>query len=107
MTALTKAISRKTSARASTYGRDAARRIVVKLMPGPSGQDMIELRPERTRRGRTMLLADLWSLMLRHEANRAWSEKALARKKAKAERKAARAAQTETRRLARAVISAQ
>ncbi len=91
MTPLTKPVTRKSSTPAGRYGKDANRRIAITLLPGPLGDDMIELRPLKTQRGRKILVSDLWSFMIRCEANKAQAEKLAARKAKRAASKEAAA----------------
>lgn len=62
MTLLRKPVSRVTNtALDGSFGADRRRRIVVTLLPGNGDDvpDMIELRPERTRRPERLALADV------------------------------------------------
>lgn len=65
------------------HGKDRGRRIVVTLIPANNGDDMIELRPQGTRRPKRVKLVDLYSYMLRCEANVSKMEKLRLRKEAK------------------------
>lgn len=87
MTPLTKPVTRKSSTPAGRYGKDLNRRIAITLLPAADG-DMIELRPLKTRRGRRILVGDLWSFMIRCEANKIQNEKTAARKAKRAAAKA-------------------
>jgi hypothetical protein len=51
------------------HGRDRGRRIVITLIPAADGNDMIELRPQGTRRPKRVKVQDLYSYMLRCESN--------------------------------------
>mgnify|MGYP003349341810 CR=1 FL=1 len=62
MTTLAKPVRRVTrDTLDGSHGPDRGKRIVVTLLPG----DVIELRPERTRRGETISLADVYAYALR------------------------------------------
>ncbi len=73
-----------------SFGPDRNRRIVVTLIPGNGGStpDLVELRPERTRRGEQIAVMDLYRYALRCRSNRETRLKAQLKK----ERKAARLA---------------
>lgn len=103
MTNLSKPISRKSGTPANHYGRDAERPLVITLLPGSLGRDIIELRPSGTRRAEQILVSDLWAFALRCKAGRAWSEKMALKKANIAAKRAAAEQRKETRRLARAV----
>lgn len=66
------------------HGRDRGRRIVITLIPAADGNDMIELRPQGTRRPKRVKVLDLYSYMLRCESNVSKMAKLRARKEAKA-----------------------
>ena len=66
------------------HGRDRGRRIVITLIPAADGNDMIELRPQGTRRPKQVKVQDLYSYMLRCESNVSTMAK-LREKKAKKE----------------------
>lgn len=64
------------------FGADKAKRIVVSLIPG-NGQDtddLIELRPERTRRGELIAVNDVYLFALKCRVNRGQLEKAREKK---------------------------
>ena len=65
------------------HGTDRGRRIVITLIPAADGNDMIELRPQGTRRPKRVKVADLYSYMLRCESNVSKMEKLRMRKEAK------------------------
>lgn len=69
MTALKKPVRRVSAAVAASYGPDRGKRLVVTIVPGPGGADMLELRPERTRRTETVLLADVYQWAIRSRVN--------------------------------------
>lgn len=86
MTALTKPLTRvAATALDACHGSDKGRRIVVTLLPAPNGDDMIELRPQGTRRPKRCLLIDLYSYLIRCEVNKTKMEKLRERKKLKEE----------------------
>mgnify|MGYP001248558393 CR=1 FL=1 len=88
MSPLTKPLHRKTAAKASSYGADASRQIVVSLVPAPNGDDLVQLRPLRCQqRTYAITVKDLWSFLQKVEANKAWSERMTATKQAKADAK--------------------
>lgn len=65
------------------FGSDKRKRLVVTLIAG----DVIQMRPEKTRRVVSMLAVDVYRIMLRNEANKATLEKARATKIRKQERR--------------------
>src|SRR5512135_3097545 len=86
MTPLRKPVLRITDTRLPcAFGPDRGRRIVVTLKPNPNG-DLLTLRPERTRRGETGTLEDVYRFLMRCRVNRELLEKARKRKEAKATR---------------------
>lgn len=94
MTALNKPIRRVTkTALDKTYGCDSDRRVVVTLIPGNGNDvpDLIELRPERTRRSEAIALMDVYRYAMRCRINKQLLEKARAKKAAKEEAKRRRA----------------
>lgn len=101
MTQLKKRVSRKTiAALPHNFGRDRNRRIVVTLIPGTdSTPDLIELRPERTKRPETLALIDVYQYAVRMRVNCARLEKAR-EKKAKNEERRRRLAFTRSLRRA-------
>lgn len=99
MTPLTKPLSRLTETRLdNSYGADRQRRIVVTITPNPNG-DLLTLRPERTRRGETVTLADVYRFALRCRVNREVLERARAKKERKAARLAAQRRERAEKRL--------
>lgn len=107
MTTLAKILKRKSASPASHYGKDASRNLVIALIPGSMGRDMIQLTPAGTRRHRTILVTDLWSHMQRCEANKAWSLKMAEKKARKQAATAVREQRKATAKLAREVKKAQ
>lgn len=90
MTLLHKPLKRVTNEKlGSGHGSDGRRRIVVTLLPGNGDDvpDMIELRPERTRRGKLVAIRDVYTYILKCEANKATIDRM---NKAKAKKAAAR-----------------
>lgn len=86
MTVLNKPLRRVTNTKLGFgHGSDHSRRIVVTLLPGNGDDipDMIELRPERTRRGKLVAVVDVYTYILKCEANKATIEKMNAAKKKK------------------------
>jgi hypothetical protein len=84
MTTLRKPVTRVAQAELDCHhGKDRGRRIVVTLIPAADGNDMIELRPQGTRRPKRCKLLDLYSYLLRCEVNVSKMEKLRARKEAK------------------------
>lgn len=72
MTALTKPVRRVTATRlGSGHGCDRGRRIVATIRPGNGDDipDLIELRPERTRRGESIALEDVYTYILKCRVN--------------------------------------
>lgn len=95
MTPLSKPITRRTqSTLDGCFGPDRGKAIVVRLVPGDGKKipDLLELRPERSRRVERVTVADCYAWALRCRVNREVLERARARKEA-------RAAQRERRRL--------
>lgn len=93
MTPLKKRISRVTQTPLDgTFCRDRRRRIVVSLVPGDGKEipDLLELRPEKTRRTERIAVADVYRYAVRARANRELLEKARARKEKKAKARATR-----------------
>lgn len=87
MTSLNKPIRRVTRATlGSQHGCDKQRRIVITLHPGNGADlpDMIELRPERTRRGKLAAVVDVYTYILKCEVNKERMERLRERKAAKA-----------------------
>jgi hypothetical protein len=65
------------------FGSDKRKRLVVTLIAG----DVIQMRPEKTRRVVSMLAVDVYRILLRNEANKATLEKARAKKIRKQEQR--------------------
>ena len=89
MTALNKPVRRVTQTRLGHgHGCDHDRRIVVTLIPGNGGDvpDLIELRPECTRRAKRIAVNDVYTFILKCEVNKRTVEKMNLAKKKKAER---------------------
>lgn len=78
-----------------TFGCDWDRRLVVTLAPG----DVIVFRPHGTRREVSATAVDLYRYVIKCEANKAFLERARARKERKAERLAAERLKRAERRL--------
>lgn len=90
MTTLKTTVRRVTNKPLSpAFGSDKSRRIVVSLIPGNGNDvdDLIELRPERTRRGELVTVADVYQFALRCRVNRAQLDKAREKKKKKQEQR--------------------
>lgn len=88
MTALTKPVRRVTGTRlGSGHGADRGRRIVVTILPGNGDDvpDLLELRPERTRRGETIALEDVYTYILKCRVNAKRMERLRAIKAKKAD----------------------
>lgn len=81
-------IVRKTSAKASHYGADSDRPLVVTLIPAPAGEDIVVLHPLRCPSRRyAITVRDLWSFLQKCEANKSKREKDAIRKTKRAEAK--------------------
>lgn len=98
MTSLTKAIARKSnSPLPPSFGPDRGKRIVITLRPGngKTGDecvpDLIELRPERSRRPELIAAIDVYRYAMRCRVNRGLLEKANKAKAKKAQAKQDRA----------------
>jgi len=86
MTTLTKPVRRMTNGKLDgSYGPDRDKRIAVTLLPG----DMLQLRPERTRRAETIALIDVYRYAVRCRVNASVLERARAKKESRAIRLAA------------------
>ena len=102
MTTLTKPVSRVTPGKLDgTFGPDRNKRVVITLIPGDGENrpDMLELRPERTRRPEQVAVIDCYRFALRCRVNRQVLEKARERKSRKAARLAALRVQRAEKRL--------
>lgn len=97
MTTLRKPVTRVSSSKAATYGPDRDKRLVVSIVPGPDGRDILELRPQRTQRVKRAALSDIYNWLIKCEANAAIGVKLAAAKAKKAERRAARKWKAEIR----------
>lgn len=89
MTRLNKPLARISNGQLDgTFGRDRNRRVVITLRPatGTYLPDMIELRPERTRRSELIAVMDVYRYALKCRVNRELLERARNRKARKAER---------------------
>lgn len=86
MTRLTKPVHRVTSTSLDgSFGPDRDRRIVITLVPGRDGiADLLQLRPERTRRPETVSVADVYRYALRCRINKTVLDKAREKKARKA-----------------------
>lgn len=83
MTKLKKPVSRLTATHLDgSFGPDRNKRIVVSIIPGDgkSIPDLLELRPERTRRAERITVADVYRYAMRCRVNLTVLEKARARK---------------------------
>jgi hypothetical protein len=102
MTVLTRPISRKTAmVLDGCFGPDRGKAIIVRLIPGDGKgiADLIELRPERTRRAERITVSDVYRFALRCRINRELLEKARARKERIAQLRAQRQLDAAERRL--------
>ena len=108
MTILNKPYHRVTrGALPASFGSDRDRRIVVTLLPGNGDDvpDLLELRPQGTRRPERLALIDVYHFAIRCRVNRTHLERAREKKlKKQASREQAAIARTE-RRLARPMVS--
>lgn len=101
MTTLTKPVRRITNTSLDgSYGADRSKRIVVTLIPGDGKDipDLLELRPERTRRAERVAVKDVYRYAMRCRVNTEVLAKARARKEKKAERLARRRLESAERR---------
>lgn len=88
MTSLKKAVHRVANKPLSgMFGSDRDKRIVVSLIPGNGKDvdDLIELRPERTRRAEVIAVCDVYLYALKCRVNRGQLEKARQKKVQKQE----------------------
>lgn len=102
MTKLLKPVRRVTNTVLDgSFGSDRDHHIVVHLIPGDgkSIHDLIELRPERTRRAERITVADVYRYAMRCRINRELLEKARERKDRLATRRATRRLDAAERRL--------
>lgn len=81
------------------YGADRGRRLVISLIPGNGldVDDLIEIRPAKTRRPETVTVADVYAFALKARINRGVMEKLREKKAKKAAAKAGRAWKREIR----------
>lgn len=93
MTALNKPVRRVSASTVAKYGPDCGKRIVVTLVPGNGAgtPDIIELRPERTRRAETVALIDVYHYAMKCRVNAAQLAKARDKKAKKDQQKKDRA----------------
>lgn len=88
MTALTKPVRRVTGTKLGPgHGSDRGRRIVVTIRPGNGDDvpDLLELRPERTRRVETVAIDDVYGWLIRCRVNAQHMERLRAIKAKKAD----------------------
>ena len=85
----------------SFYGPDSGKRIVVSLTPGNGSDvaDLITLRPERTRRGETIAVVDVYRYAMACRLNHSNLEKARERKAAKDRQRKERQLRSEIKQL--------
>lgn len=91
MTTLKKPVKRVTNVPlGGFFGPDRHRRIVVTLIPGNGKDvpDLIEMRPEGTRRPEKLAVIDVYRMAIRSRVNAGVLEKARAKKAKKDERRA-------------------
>ena len=107
MTSLKQRISRRANnALDGSFGLDKRRRLVATLIPGTDDvPDLIELRPEGTRRGVQIALCDVYRSALRAQANRALLERARATKERKAAARERRALDRAEKRLKQPLLT--
>lgn len=83
MTKLHKKLTRVANAPLGfSFGSDRGKRVVVSLLPGNGHDvdDMIELRPERTRRSETLRVSDIYRYAIQCRVNRVQLERAREKK---------------------------
>lgn len=82
MTPITKPTRRRTNAALDgSFGQDRHKRLVVTLLPGTGDvPDLLELRPEGTRRREVIAICDIYRLAIRARVNLANLERARAKK---------------------------
>lgn len=106
MTPLKKPVSRRINgALDGSFGPDSDKRIVVTLLPGDGAKihDLLELRPERTRRAERIAVIDVYRYAIRCRVNRELLERARNRKAKHAAELAARRLASAEKRLTREV----
>lgn len=88
MTSLNKRVSRRGHHPLDgSYGPDRGRRLAVTLVPGTDAiPDLVEIRPEGTRRVETVAVVDIYRWAIQSRVNRCRLEKAREAKARKAER---------------------
>jgi len=104
MTTLRKPVSRVTNTPLGTsFGCDRNRRVVVKIIPGNghSIPDLIELRPQGTRRAELVAIVDVYAFAMRRRVNTQLLAKARERKAKKAQQREQRSIERAERRLVR------
>lgn len=102
MTSLNKPVVRKTATVLDgCFGPDRGKAIVVRLIPGDGKEipDLLELRPERTRRAEAITVADVYRFAMRCRINRELLERARAKKESKARQRESRRLDAAARRL--------
>lgn len=101
MTTLTRPVIRRTTGKLDgSFGPDRNKAIVVRIAPGTdSVPDVLELRPERTRRVERVAIVDVYRFAIRCRIGRDQLEKARAKKERKAIRLAQQRQQRAERRL--------
>ena len=107
MTTLKKSVTRKTaSCLNGSFGSDRNKRIVITLIPGDGEAipDLIELRPERTRRPERLALIDVYRWAIRCRVLRDRVARARERKAVLARRSESRRLDAAERRLYRVAI---
>lgn len=89
MTTLKKPVARLTrSTLGPFFGPDRDKRLVVSFVPGDGADDLIQIRPERSRRVETLTLAAVYRYALTCRVNCAQLAKAREKKAAKERRRA-------------------
>lgn len=101
MTTLTRPVIRRTTGKLDgSFGPDRNKAIVVRIAPGTdSVPDVLELRPERSRRVERVAIIDVYRFAIRSRVNREHLEKARVSKERKAVRLAALRQQRAERKL--------
>lgn len=102
MTTLRKPVSRVTNTPLDgSFGRDRNRRVVVKIIPGNGHNvpDLIELRPQGTRRPETVAIVDVYAFAMRRRVNSECLTKARERKARKQVQREQRSIERAERRL--------
>jgi hypothetical protein len=101
LTPMTQPIYLRTNAQLNgTFGPDRNKAIIVKIVPGTETvPDVLELRPERSRRVERIAIIDVYRFAIRSRVNREHLELARVRKEKKAIRLAAQRQQRAERKL--------